>query len=57
MEDQASNDKTSTAGHSVSLRTKLYNFLNKYALLILAILLLVVLPSFLSMFRLGLAAK
>ena len=57
MEDQVSNDKTSTAGHSVSLRTKLHNFLNKYALLILAILLLVVLPSFLSMFRLGLAAK
>ena len=57
MEDQVSNDKTPTAGHSVSLRTKLYNFLNKYALLILAILLLVVLPSFLSMFRLGLAAK
>ena len=57
MEDQVSNDKTLTAGHSVSLRTKLYNFLNKYALLILAILLLVVLPSFLSMFRLGLAAK
>ena len=57
MEDQVSNDKTSTAGHSVSLRTKLHNFLNKYALLILAILLLVVLPSFLGMFRLGLAAK
>ena len=57
MEDQVSNDKTPTAGHSVSLRTKLHNFLNKYALLILAILLLVVLPSFLSMFRLGLAAK
>ena len=57
MEDQVSNDKTPTAGHSVSLRIKLHNFLNKYALLILAILLLVVLPSFLSMFRLGLAAK
>ena len=57
MEDQVSNDKTPTAGHSVSLRGKLHNFLNKYALLILAILLLVVLPSFLSMFRLGLAAK
>ena len=57
MEDQVSNDKTQAAGHSVSLRTKLHNFLNKYALLILAILLLVVLPSFLSMFRLGLAAK
>ena len=57
MEGKVSNDETPTAGHSVSLRTKLYNFLNKYALLILAILLLVVLPSFLSMFRLGLAAK
>ena len=57
MEDQVSNDKTPIAGHSVSLRTKLHNFLNKYALLILAILLLVVLPSFLGMFRLGLAAK
>ena len=57
MEDQVSNDKTPTAGHSVLLRTNLHNFLNKYALLILAILLLVVLPSFLSMFRLGLAAK
>ena len=37
MEDQVSNDKTPTAGHSVSLRIKLHNFLNKYALLILAI--------------------
>ena len=57
MEDQVSNDKTPTAGHSVALRAKLPNFLDKYALLILAVLILVVLPSFLSMFRLGLAAK
>ncbi|MDP6771009.1 MAG: urea ABC transporter permease subunit UrtC [Anaerolineales bacterium] len=57
MEDQVSNNKTPTAGHSVALRAKLPNLLDKYALLILAVLILVVLPSFLSMFRLGLAAK
>jgi len=54
----ANNVVSRSAGNSqVGGRVALANFLDRFGLVILAVLILAVLPGFLSMFRLGLAAK
>ncbi|HIP10710.1 MAG TPA: urea ABC transporter permease subunit UrtC, partial [Rhodospirillales bacterium] len=54
----ANNVVSRSAGNSqVGGRVALANFLDRFGLVILAVLILAVLPGFLGMFRLGLAAK
>ncbi|HIC72227.1 MAG TPA: urea ABC transporter permease subunit UrtC [Alphaproteobacteria bacterium] len=57
MEVKGSTDKTLPVSNTGSTRDPIQKFIDRFGLLILAVLILVVLPTFLSMFRLLLAAK